>query len=98
MKEGAKYDKGKLRWTLMPWDVLEEIVKVYEHGARKYERDNWKKMEDPNRYTDALIRHLAEYLKGNQIDEESGDDKLYHLAQVAWNAIAKLWFDLRRQQ
>ena len=43
MEIGIKYDSGKLRWTLLPFRELEEVVKVLEKGAVKYDFDNWKK-------------------------------------------------------
>ena len=30
---GRKFDGGKRDYTLLPWDALEEIVKVLEFGA-----------------------------------------------------------------
>lgn len=37
-----------------------------------------------------MLRHLLEYEKGNEIDNETG---CHHLSQVAWNAIAMLYLD-----
>ncbi len=33
--QGRKYDTGKPDYTLLPWDAVEEIVKVLDFGARK---------------------------------------------------------------
>ncbi len=80
---------GKLMWELLPMEEIEDIVKVYTAGANKYGPNKWQWLDDyDNRYYAALLRHLVEYRKGNLIDEETG---CYHLAQVAWNAIALLW-------
>lgn len=79
----------KLRWDLLPLEEIEEIVKVYTAGSKKYGDNNWQNL--PNglqRYKAALLRHLLEFEKGNEIDEETS---CKHLAQVAWNAIAMLW-------
>lgn len=79
----------KLRWDLLPLEEIEEIVKVYTAGSKKYGDNTWQNL--PNgvqRYKAALLRHLLEFEKGNEIDEETG---CKHLAQVAWNAIAMLW-------
>ena len=89
-KEGLKYDDGKLRWDLLPLPDIEDIVKVYTEGAKKYTPNGWQNV--PNgyeRYKAAMFRHLVEFEKGNEIDEETG---CLHLAQVAWNAIAMLHF------
>ena len=37
-----------------------------------------------------MFRHLVEYEKGNEFDNETGGR---HLAAVAWNAIAMLYLD-----
>ena len=92
MKEGKKNDyvDGKLRWDLLPLKEIEDIVRVYTAGAKKYGDNNWQYLDDGyNRYKAALFRHLLEYEKGNKIDEETG---CLHLAQVAWNAIAMLYY------
>ena len=89
--EGKKndYQDGKLRWDLLPLEEIEDIVKVYTAGSKKYGDDNWQYLKDGyRRYKAAMFRHLLEYEKGNKIDEETG---CQHLAQVAWNAIAMLW-------
>lgn len=81
----------KLRWDLLPLQEIEDIVKAYTAGAEKYGPNKWQHLEDGyNRYKAALFRHLLEYEKGNEIDEETG---CRHLAQLAWNAIAMLYYD-----
>jgi hypothetical protein len=35
-KGGVKKDEGKLRWSLLPWDAMEEVIKVLMFGADKY--------------------------------------------------------------
>lgn len=77
---GMKFDGGKRDFTLLPWAAVEEIVKVLEFGARKYERDNWKKVEDAqHRYTKAAFRHLIAYNNREINDPESGLPHLAHL-------------------
>lgn len=83
------FKDGKLRWDLLPLEEIEDIVRVYTAGSKKYGDNTWQNL--PNglaRYKAAMLRHLVEYEKGNAIDEETG---CKHLAQVAWNAIAMLW-------
>ena len=86
-----KFDGNKLMWDLIPWDVLEEVVKAYTHGAKKYGANCWQTVPDAvPRYEAAMFRHFVAYKKG----ETYSDDGLRHLAQVAWNAIALCWFDM----
>lgn len=79
----------KLRWDLLPLEEIEEIVKVYTTGSKKYGENTWQNL--PNglqRYKAAMLRHLVAFEKGEEVDKETGCN---HLAQVAWNAIAMLW-------
>ncbi len=89
-KVGKKNDflDNKLRWDLLPLGDIEDIVKVYTAGAKKYGDNNWQYLENGyDRYKAAMFRHLVEYERGNIIDP---DTNCLHLAQVAWNAIALL--------
>lgn len=92
-REGMKNDflDDKPRWDLLPLPEIEDLVKVYTAGAKKYAPNNWQKLDNGyQRYKAALFRHLLAYEKGERIDP---DTKCMHLAQVVWNAVAMLWFD-----
>ena len=87
---GVKYDNGKP----MPGTAIEifpraimEVGRCIEYGTHKYpEVHNWEKLDGADRrYRDALMRHLIKHIVGSEIDMESG---IYHLAHVAWNALA----------
>ena len=96
--EARKNDRldDKLRWELLPLEDVEDIVRVYTAGAKKYGPDQWQNLHDGiKRYKAALLRHLVEFDKGNEIDEETG---CRHLAQVAWNAIAMLHISKQQKQ
>ena len=76
----AKADKGKLRPTLVPSSLVCAVAAVRGYGTEKYgDPDNWKRVE-PQRYRDALYRHLLAYLSGEQNDQESGLPHLWHIA------------------
>jgi uncharacterized protein YbaP (TraB family) len=98
MSEGIKYDQGKLRLAEMITDFapeLEELCKVWEFGANKYGKSNWKEVHcGYNRYSNALIRHLIAERNG-YMDDES---KLYHAAHIAFNALARLHFILKQKE
>ena len=89
---GRKYDSGKPRVCEMIQDfgvALKEVAKVWAFGADKYEKGNWRYLENAfDRYSNALVRHLIAEQQA-PFDEESG---LYHAAHVAWNALARLHF------
>ena len=96
--EARKNDRldDKLRWKLLPLEDVEDIVRVYTAGAKKYGPDQWQNLPDGiRRYKAALLRHLVEFDKGNEIDEETG---CRHLAQVCWNAIAMLHISKQQKQ
>ena len=96
--EARKNDRldDKPRWELLPLEDVEDIVMVYTAGAKKYGPDQWQNLPDGiRRYKAALLRHLVEFDKGNEIDEETG---CRHLAAVAWNAIAMLHISKQQKQ
>lgn len=92
-QENLKKDQRKAPYHLLPLDVLEPLVRVYEFGTKKYAPNSWRQfeptLENKNRMFSALMRHLAEWqsktIKGEcAIDEESG---LPTIAHVVWNAV-----------
>ena len=85
-----KNDQGKLQWTLMPFEQLEEVVRVLMKGAEKYGKDNWRNCDNINRYKDALMRHVVSYNKGERNDPE---DNLPHLAHVICNCLFLMYFN-----
>lgn len=95
-EDAIKNDRkdNKLMWELLPLDVIEEVVRVYTFGARKYGPNKWQNLEDGyNRYKAALLRHLTLIDQGQHFDPESG---LLHASQVAWNAIALCYFEMKK--
>lgn len=94
--EGKKFDSGKLSWSLLPFDAVKEIVKILDHGAKKYAPDNWKKVVPfKQRYFDALMRHLVAWQNGETVDKDSG---LPTMAHVACNALFLLWGDIQEKE
>lgn len=93
-KIGRKFDKNKLRYSLLPWESIKVVVQVLEHGAVKYGDNNWKYVDNlESRYLDAAQRHLASIHLGEYKDKESG---LPHWAHVVccmmffgWKMITK---------
>lgn len=77
----AKADAGKPRLTLVPRQIIWDIAAVRSYGNQKYgDPENWRQVE-PERYRDALMRHLMAYLDDpKSVDEESGLPHLWHLA------------------
>lgn len=83
-----KFDTNKPRYSLIDPDWQEDVAKVLTMGAQKYDANNWKLCEDPERYIDALIRHLEDIRRGKFKDKES---KLQHTAHISCNAMFLHW-------
>ena len=78
----AKLDAGKPRLSLVPSQIIYDIAKVREFAVNgKYpDPEGWKRVE-PQRYRDALYRHLVSYIDNpDGVDEESGLPHLFHIA------------------
>ena len=87
-----KYDGGKtpiFRGAVSYFPrAIEAVASVSAFGASKYAWKGWESVPDGfNRYSDALVRHLAYEGKGEVVDPDSG---LLHAAHSAWNALARL--------
>lgn len=77
----AKADAGKAEIRLVPMEIVWAIAWIRMYGNRKYgDPENWKLVE-PERYRDALMRHLLAYISDpKSVDEESGYPHLWHAA------------------
>lgn len=89
---GIKFDQGKVDYTYLLKDLpvsVEEVTKVLIYGANKYSRSNYSKVES-ERYEAAFFRHVMAYLRGEQLDPETG---YHHLA----HAVCCLMFLVERE-
>lgn len=77
----VKADKGKLRLSLVPVEIIRAVARVREYGVNKYgAQEAWRHVS-PERYRDALLRHtLAFWENPGSVDEESGLPHLEHMA------------------
>lgn len=66
---------------LVPPVAVTHMAKVMELGARKYGPYNWReKAVRSTVYVSAAMRHLAQYLDGEDLDPESGQPHVAHVA------------------
>lgn len=91
-KGAIKYDGGKapvFRGLINYFPrAISSVAEVSAFGAKKYAWRGWENVPDGfNRYSDALVRHLAYEGTGEMVDPDSG---LLHAAHSAWNALARL--------
>lgn len=77
--EGLKYDEGKPRLDLIPYDVLAEVSKVLTFGAEKYDARNWEKGMNWGRVFAAAQRHMIKFWQyREEKDEETSLSHLSH--------------------
>lgn len=75
---GVKYDAGKTRLEILPFEALEEIAKVMELGAVKYGSHNWLKGMQWSKLAGAALRHLFAWITSEDNDPETGLSHLSH--------------------
>lgn len=82
--QALRYNKGKLRPTLIDYNSLTPLLQVLEYGANKYATDNWKNPMDLRSILDSLLRHAHALSSGEIHDKES---KLQHIGHIMANAM-----------
>ena len=99
MEKGKRFNKGKLRWSLLPLWLLEGVVKVLMFGSKKYGDFNWQKGMPISEVYESCQRHLVKFMQGQDIDEESGERHIDHaicnLIIILYTLIRKPEFDDR---
>lgn len=78
----AKFDGDKLRFELIPPELLEGAARGLTFGAKKYSAGNWATGSgfEWSRLFGGLMRHLWAFWRGEDIDPESGNHHLDHAA------------------
>jgi hypothetical protein len=81
----GRFNQGKMQWTMMDFKSMEPMIQVLMYGAKKYDRDNWKKA-CPKKLDllDSLERHFIGLVAGESVDQESG---LPHIGHLMCNAM-----------
>ena len=81
----GRFNQGKMQWTMMDFKAMEPMIQVLMYGAKKYDRDNWKKA-CPKKLDllDSLERHFVGLVAGESVDPESG---LAHIGHLMCNAM-----------
>jgi Domain of unknown function (DUF5664) len=78
----TKHDDGKPDLSLLTFEMLRPMTQAFMHGEKKYDRGNFKKGFVNTRLAAAALRHIYQWLDGQDNDEESGISHLGH-AQAA---------------
>lgn len=92
-KTFKKFDSDKTMFQLIPPKALEKVAQVFTHGAHKYGKFNFRNKGEWSRYIGAIHRHMNAFEDCIDFDassKESHGVNLYHMAQVATNALILL--------
>lgn len=95
---GAKFDQGKIDWSVLPLEVIEPLVQVFMAGELKYGFMNCMKHFEngERRFFAAAMRHkVACQHDPLARDEETG---CYHGYQDAWNMIMRTYHAAKERE
>lgn len=85
VKEGLRFNQGKLRYDLFEPFAMQELARVFTKGAEKYAEHNWLHGMDWSKCEASLMRHIYAWKAGEDRDKET---QCFHMAHAAWNALA----------
>ncbi len=78
--------KPQLSFLLDFPKAFRALTEVFQQGAIKYARDNWKLGGKPDtEYLDAALRHVFAFRSGETYASDTGN---HHLAHALWNLAA----------
>ena len=75
---GSKHDQEKPPFELLSSPWVEGVARVLGHGRKKYAAHNWRLGISQGRLLGAALRHVFAYLRGEDLDPESGLSHLLH--------------------
>lgn len=75
------YDDGKPPLAALPWAGVREVAMVQAYGHSKYhDYNNYRKGMEVTRNLSCAVRHISEFMEGNDLDPESNRNHLAHAA------------------
>ncbi len=79
VESGAvKHDSGKPPLSMVSGVLMRNVAAVRAFGAKKYNRDNWRKGFAYTRSLDSALRHIFDFKEGQDFDKESGLCNIAH--------------------
>lgn len=81
---------GKPRYDLMPTEAMKRLADLYARGAEKYGDNNWQLGQPFSRVYASLFRHLMQWREGDRSED--------HMAAVAWNAFAIMYYEQNKPE
>jgi len=89
--EVLKYAEGKPSYSVLPYDALEQVIKVFEYGAGKYGRPFTYRAGIPfSRLFESAMRHLVYWYYWHE--DYDPETNCYHLAHAAANCLMLLTY------
>jgi len=71
---------AKPNLSILPFAPLYEVIPAIYEGRRKYGYWNWRSEEiSETIYADAAIRHLMQFISGEDVDADSG---IHHISKA----------------
>jgi hypothetical protein len=97
MSQAARKNSDKLRWDLLDYHSIEELLRVLEFGAEKYAPNNWKKGLHREELLESAMRHLVLMFQGKEVDSDSARphaahvmcNMMFYLYMLRYNKFAK---------
>lgn len=78
------------RYYKNPYEMVFEVSKHYEEGARKYSDRNWEKGIPLHCYVDSALRHLTKFYDGW---EDEPHDRAF-----VWNVLCLMWTYINKRE
>jgi hypothetical protein len=97
-KTGGEKGQKDEAFSLLPWNELSEVAKLYHAGSKKYARDNWRRGYDWSLSYDAMCRHLVDFWERGEsthlvVEKDGREYHAHHLASVVFHALALMYFE-----
>lgn len=89
LREALMIFIGVSNWLNTP-ELLLEVSKHFEEGAKKYGEYNWQKGIPTHCYIDSAVRHYLKWLRG--------DDDEPHDRAFVWNILCCMWTHVNKPE
>lgn len=87
MNKGTKHDQDKPDLSQLSLELVTAVAEVRMFGAKKYSKNNWRNGFHVTRSCSAALRHIFQFLNGEDVDSESGLSHLGHAVCCLEHAI-----------
>lgn len=95
----AKRDKVSYRYDVLYWNFIHAMAEIGHFGAEKYGNLNYRQpgLTRGKSPINHIANHLRNYIEDIEYDHtEVGNQKKYHLAAIAFNAMMEFYYEDQR--